>query len=102
MGRVLKINPRDSVAVVVCEALAAGEEVEVDGRHITLRECVERGHKFALEDMKAGEAVIKYGYPIGHLMCDVSSGEWIHTHNLQSDLCDNLSYVYAPQIDAID
>lgn len=96
MNRCIKINASDNVAVVVCEALASGDVVTVEGCEITLREDVARGHKFALKDMSAGEKVIKYGYPIGHLTQAVRSGEWIHMHNLCSDLSENLEYKYSP------
>ena len=31
----------------------------------------ENGHKYALCDIKKGENVIKYGFPIGHTTSDV-------------------------------
>ena len=56
-----KIHPRDNVAL--------------------------RGHdKIALCDIAAGEKVIKYGFPIGVAAQNIRAGEWVHTHNLVSDL----------------
>lgn len=53
------------------------------------------GHKIALADIKKGEAVIKYGYPIGVATQDIKKGDFVHTHNLQSALtAEALSYVY--------
>ena len=65
---------------------------------MTLREDVARGHKFALRDIAAGENVVKYGYPIGHATQDVPQGGWIHTHNLKTNLRDDLEYTYAPKV----
>ena len=93
----LKINANDNVAVVLADVLAAGDVVELDGQRVVVQQEVARGHKVALVDMGAGQQVVKYGYPIGHLTQAVKAGEWIHTHNLKSDLCDNLKYTYTPK-----
>lgn len=93
----LKINANDNVAVVLADVLTAGDVVEVDGQRVVVQQEVARGHKVALVDMGAGQQVVKYGYPIGHLTQAVNAGEWIHTHNLKSDLCDNLKYTYTPK-----
>ena len=93
----LKINVNDNVAVVLADVLTAGDVVEVDGQRVVVQQEVARGHKVALVDMGAGQQVVKYGYPIGHLTQAVKAGEWIHTHNLKSDLCDNLKYTYTPK-----
>lgn len=93
----LKINANDNVAVVLTDVLTAGDVVEVDGQRVVVQQEVARGHKVALVDMGAGQQVVKYGYPIGHLTQAVKAGEWIHTHNLKSDLCDNLKYTYTPK-----
>ena len=101
MKRYLKINAADNVAVAL-EDLAAGERVAIDGREVTLREAVARGHKFALRDLAAGENVVKYGYPIGHVTCDVPAGSWIHSHNLKTNLRDDLAYSYTPHLQRLD
>lgn len=93
----LKINANDNVAVVLADVLTAGDVIEVDGQRVVVQQEVARGHKVALVDMCAGQQVVKYGYPIGHLTQAVNAGEWIHTHNLKSDLCDNLKYIYTPK-----
>ena len=54
----------------------------------------ENGHKYALFDIKKGEAVIKYGFPIGVATADISRGELVHTHNLKTRLGERLSYTY--------
>ena len=54
------------------------------------------GHKVALRSIREGEAVIKYGCPIGNAMKPVSEGEWIHIHNIKTGLGDLLDYTYVP------
>lgn len=47
----IKINKKDNVAVMLEGELS--------------------GHKIALNDIKKGENIIKYGYPIGHATEDI-------------------------------
>ncbi len=63
------------------------DNVEVD---------LKSGHKYALCDIKKGENVIKYGFPIGHATEDIKKGDHVHTHNLKTNLSGNLNYVYRP------
>ncbi len=58
---------------------------------------LEDGHKYALCNIKKGENIIKYGNPIGHATCDIKKGEHVHTHNVATNLSDNLSYTYEPE-----
>jgi altronate hydrolase len=91
----LQIDPRDNVAVALTP-LAAGSAHEVAGRQVvTLRE-IPRGHKFALTALAAGEAVIKYGHPIGRTTQPVAAGDWIHVHNLKTNLSGTETYTYQP------
>ena len=54
------------------------------------------GHKYALRDIAEGEAVIKYGNPIGHATAPIKAGEHVHFHNVATNLSDALSYEYDP------
>ncbi|GHT38117.1 altronate hydrolase [Bacteroidia bacterium] len=58
---------------------------------------LEDGHKYALKLIRAGENVIKYGFPIGHALTDIQAGEYVHVHNLKTNLRDDLQYAYNPQ-----
>lgn len=78
--RLFQINPADNVAVML-----------VDGDPVA-----PRGHKVALHSIRKGEPVIKYGFPIGRATQDIAEGEWVHSHNLATGLCDDLEYTYEP------
>ncbi len=97
MKRFLKINAADNVVVALAEELKKGETIEVDGQEIILKEDISRGHKIALKPFCEGEDVIKYGYPIGHASQAIMAGEWIHSHNLKTNLHDDLEYSYTPK-----
>ncbi len=90
MKNSIVISPGDSVGVALT-ALKKG--AQADG--VTLAEDIERGHKFALKEIKAGENVIKYGEVIGRALCDIAPGEHIHTHNMKTCLEGTLEYSYS-------
>lgn len=79
------LHPDDDVATALV-ALQAGSVVRVaaaDAVHaVRLRDPVAIGHKFALRDLAAGLRIRKYGEFIGRTTHDVSSGAWVHVHNL--------------------
>ena len=85
--QVIVINERDNVATAL-KPLQAGTEVsvEVQGRidKIKLLSDIPMGHKFALKNMEKGEAVIKYGEPIGQSTREIARGEHVHVHNVVS------------------
>ena len=88
----IKINPADNVAVAL-SALKKGD-VRLG---VTLPEDVPMGHKFALSAIREGGNVIKYGSPIGRATADIAPGEWVHTHNVRTNLDGVLDYVYEPE-----
>ena len=91
----LKINPADSV--VVCLApKKQGDIIEVDGKQITVNQDTPAGHKVLIKDVKEGEDIIKYGYPIGHALQPMKAGDWVNENNLKTNLSGTLEYTYNP------
>ena len=84
---VIVINEKDNVGTAL-EALNAGAEISVKVRghveKITLLSDIPMGHKLALKDIEKGEAVIKYGEPIGQSTSRIIRGEYVHVHNVVS------------------
>lgn len=95
MDRYIQIHPKDNVAVALAD-LPAGEVLHLSGRDVALREAIPVGHKIALADLNEQDQVIKYGYPIGHVLRRVQSGEWINEQVLKTSLEGIQSYVYQP------
>lgn len=93
--KTIQINPADNVAVAI-EPLKAGETIIVNGNQIVITTDVPAGHKFLLKDLAKGENVIKYGYPIGHLLEDHKQGDFICHENIKTNLAGLLDYEYAP------
>lgn len=86
----MKIHPSDNVEVLLQPRGMAG------GKTIPM------GHKIALRPIKAGEMVIKYGQPIGHATTDIKPGDWVHSHNLATNLEGQLEYTYNPVQSVLD
>lgn len=93
MDNSIKINSNDNV-VVALDNIVSGTEVH----GVKAAEDIARGHKMAIEDINEGENIVKYGYPIGHATKDIKKGEWVHTHNLKTNLKGLLEYKYNPSL----
>lgn len=87
--RSIIINSADNVAVALCDLKKGQTE-----QGVTLAEDITKGHKFALRDIKRGENIIKYGTSIAHATEDISAGSHVHTHNVKTNLNENLEYTY--------
>lgn len=83
MNAALAISERDNVATAL-EALEPGRVLEIAGARLAVAAAIPRGHKIALRFIHAGEAVIKYGSPIGTATADIAPGMHVHTHNVAS------------------
>lgn len=82
--RLLLLSPDDN-CLIAATTFEAGAVVEIEGERVPLATTIALGHKLARRALTAGEKVIRYGAPIGHVTCDVAKGEHLHTHNLESD-----------------
>jgi altronate hydrolase len=79
MTTIIRLQPEDNVAVARL-ALAPGAPL-VDG--LKAREPIPAGHKVALDDIAAGEAVRKYGQIIGFASNAIPAGTHVHVDNVE-------------------
>ena len=100
MSTFIKINAADNVAVAVNDA-AVGDVFECGGACISAAVPIPSGHKMALEPLKTGDNVVKYGFPIGHVIADVPAGGLIDHSNLKTNLSGLLEYSYKPELKEI-
>jgi len=91
MDPVLVLHARDDVGVAL-RPLQPGEHT----RGIVVQEAVPAGHKVALKAIRPGQAIYKYGQPIGVAKSAIEPGQWVHAHNVRSGLTPDGSYVYEP------
>ena len=80
------ISENDNVVTAVADC-AAGDRVLVKFKEkehtYQCNQDVRFGHKMAIEDIKKGGKVIKYGQPIGTASQDIRKGDWVHVHNVR-------------------
>ncbi|MGX5712604.1 UxaA family hydrolase [Sphingopyxis terrae subsp. ummariensis] len=81
----IRIAPEDNVATLLADA-AAGDSVAVDGGRIVAANAIPRGHKIATAAVAQGDAVTKYGFPIGRASVAIEAGDHVHSHNLATAL----------------
>ena len=92
MPEFIQIHPTDSV-VVALKKVQAGDAFA----GISAVEEIPQGHKMALREIPAGEQIVKYGLPIGHASQNILPGQWVHTHNMKTNLSGEEDYTYTPQ-----
>lgn len=81
----IRLSPSDNVATVL-RPVSAGETVRIGagGAALTARDAIPLCHKIALAPIAPGEAVLKYGHPIGRATERIEAGRHVHVHNLRS------------------
>ena len=83
----IRISPDDNVVTLVEEA-RVGDQVQyiVSGEYQDLQtlDAVPFGHKVAVQDIPAGEPVLKYNEAIGRASREIKRGEHVHVHNVRS------------------
>ncbi len=85
-----KISESDNVAVAL-EDIKKGYSVN----GLTALDDIPFGHKILLTDLKAGDHIIKYGYPIGYITADTPAGSYVHEHNIKTNLGEKQSYTFS-------
>lgn len=83
-------HKHDNVGVVVVEGLTKGTEMlcvitqdDSDFKLVAVED-VPIGHKIALQDLSAGDSIIKYGEDVGRATADIAKGMHVHSHNLKT------------------
>ena len=97
MKNLMHLNKYDNV-VVALHPIPKGETVSEGDLSVIVNMDIPQGHKIALVDLKKDENVIKYGAPIGHVIEEIKRGDWLHTHNVKTNLNDELEYSYQPDL----
>lgn len=93
MNAFIHIHPGDNVAVAL-KPIPAGTQFE----GVTAKADIPQGHKMALADLAPDDQIVKYGFPIGHAVQPIAAGEWVHTHNMKTNLSGQLEYSYHPKL----
>ena len=77
----IRMDDRDNVAIVANDGGLPPGTLLPGG--LVLKDQVPQGHKVALVDLKAGDAVLRYGVRIGRALRDIEAGRWVHERLLE-------------------
>lgn len=81
MDKLVILNQNDNVAIA-SQRLVKGETVNFAGKSLKMLNDVPAGNKVALQDLNAGQEVVKLGAVIGQLSKNAASGQMINQNNL--------------------
>jgi altronate dehydratase small subunit len=88
LGKVygILLNGKDNVATALSDAMA-GDLIEfvncTVSQEMKLEEAIPYGFKFAIQTIRKGEEVIKYGEIIGLATENIYKGSMVHVHNVE-------------------
>lgn len=93
MIRCFQVHQADNVATLLDDAETTLAQVlgGLTDEVVLLREPIKLGHKVAVRDIAAKEAIVKFGVPIGQATRAIRIGEWVHLHNCRSLLDERSS-----------
>ena len=70
--RTIRLADRDNVVIAV-DLVNQGDSAA----GLTARERILRGHKMAVEPIREGEPILKFGQIIGFAKAHIAPGEWV-------------------------
>ena len=76
--KIILIDEKDNVVVAKIK-IQKGERIL---ENIIIKNTVDIGFKIAINNLKKGEKIIKYGEVIGKATRNINKGELVHTHNV--------------------
>jgi altronate hydrolase len=83
-NRVLKIDPKDNVLVALAD-LRKGDRIDFSGQVCSLASDVPAKHKFATQDLLAGDEVVMYGVLVGKARERIRAGEVLTIQNVRHE-----------------
>ena len=78
------ITEQDTVLTVL-EEVKPGEYADTGSEKVMAQENIPQYHKIARFDICRGDRIYKYGQPMGYAIMDIKQGQWVHTHNADSE-----------------
>jgi (2R)-sulfolactate sulfo-lyase subunit alpha len=83
-------DEKDNVAVVVIDTTEKGQDCNAwimeNDKTVEVNSIakIPLGHKIALQDLKEGDTIIKYGHDIGKVVKPIKKGDHVHVHNVKT------------------
>jgi altronate hydrolase len=82
--KILKLDSKDNALIALTD-LKQGEQIEFEGKRYGLVSNIPAKHKFATEELAAGDDVIMYGVLVGKASRPIQRGEWLNTANIHHE-----------------
>ena len=83
-------DEKDNVGVIVVEKTTINQEcncwIMENDKSIKIKSLneIKLGHKIALQNLKEGQTIIKYGHDIGKVVKNIKKGDHVHVHNVKT------------------
>ena len=83
-------DEKDNVGVIVVEKTTINQEchcwIMENDKSIKIKSLneIRLGHKIALQNLKEGQTIIKYGHDIGKVVKNIKKGDHVHVHNVKT------------------
>lgn len=84
MEKFVQLHTIDTI-VIALQNYEANTIITVNGVEIKLKEAIDFGHKIAIKSIKKKDKILKYGLSIGSATKEISPGEHVHSHNMETD-----------------
>jgi len=78
------LRPTDNIAVA-SRPIPPETQLIWNGSTLSIPVGIKLGHKFALQPIKEGDAVVKFGQIIGFAGKNIPAGDHVHVHNVKAD-----------------
>ena len=80
----IQLHAKDN-CIVALQTLPQGSQIDVAEKTVSLQATIPAGHKVSIAPIEKGQAVIKYGWPIGVATQRIELGVHVHDHNLRCE-----------------
>jgi len=83
-------DEKDNVGVIVIDKVISEQNCDCwimendKSSKIQAKNEIPLGHKIAMNDLKEGDTIIKYGHDIGKVVKSIKKGEHVHVHNVKT------------------
>ena len=88
-ANIVVLAKADNVGVALRDIEANASARAAEGAAVVAREAIPLGHKIALVPIAAGDAILRFGVPVGLATAAICPGQLVHVHNVRSQYLDN-------------
>src|SRR5262245_32428132 len=83
------LDEGDNVGVALRDIAANERARSATGPQLPAIERITQGHKIALRHIAEGDAIVRFGVPVGIATAPIERGYLVHVHNVRSQYLNN-------------